>query len=310
MKRFRKLSSFVISAVLIGVLASYAPWAKVGHILSDFDLSTILILIGLSLLYYALKTLRFWYLLRALEIYKPLPIVAISYMSAQPVSLLPAGEVYRSYALQRYAGVPVKQSASQFTLQGVLEGGAMTLLMVVSALTLGTLRLAALALLVVFLVIVFCIQRGYLANAGRTLNKLPFVNLTEHAIEDFSQQNRAVLTRRWLPLLSGMSLLIEVVGSAIAYVSVVGIGGHINVFQAALLYIVPVIVGFLSLLPGGIGLSEQSAIGVLYLSGTPLALAVAATLIMRVTIVGLGVIYGLAASLIAHVLLARNELSH
>src|SRR5438270_580202 len=73
----------------------------------------------------------------------------------------------------------------------------------------------------------------------------------------------------------------------------------VNTRAAAFLYIIPVIVGFLSFLPGGVGLSEQSAVGVLLLSDATVAVAVAATLVMRIAIVALGFLYGLLAGFVA-----------
>lgn len=297
----RRYLPFVVSAVLIVVLVTYAPWAKVIKILADFDLGTMLLLVGLSLAYYALKTIRFWYLLQAMGIKEPFKLVAISYISAQPVSLLPAGEVYRSHELKRYLGIPIEDSLPQFTMQGVLEGGAIALLMTISALALGTLRLPAIILALTVLVCTIAISRGYVKNVTRLANRLPFIHFKEQDIQVFSKRHEAVLTWEWLPLLGGLSLLTELVGTAIAYVSVVGLNGHIGFYQAVLFYTVPIIVGFISLLPGGIGLSEQSAVGVLLLSKVSVAQAVTSTIVMRVTIVGLGVVYGCAGLLIGHI---------
>ena len=65
MNRLRRFVPVVISLVLLVILASYAPWDKIGGILADFDLGTVTILVSLSLAYYSLKTVRFWYLLKA-----------------------------------------------------------------------------------------------------------------------------------------------------------------------------------------------------------------------------------------------------
>jgi uncharacterized membrane protein YbhN (UPF0104 family) len=104
----------------------------------------------------------------------------------------------------------------------------------------------------------------------------------------------------------GLSVLTEIIGAAIAYTSIHGLGGHINVWQAGLMYVIPIIVGFISLLPGGIGLSEQSSVGVLLLSHVTTAVAVAGTLVMRATIVGLGVIYGVIALIIGQIRLRKQ----
>jgi len=208
-KRYlRRYIPLLVSIVLVIVLVGYAPWGQVGKILADFDLGSILLLIGLSLIYYALKTIRFWYLLQAMHIHQPLNVVAVSYISAQPVSLLPAGEIYRSHELRKHTGVPIEASLPQFTMQGILEGGAMALLMLISALALGTLRLPAIILAAFVLLLIIAISRGYVSNATRLANRLPFVNLTEKSIQRFSKRHKAVLTWHWLPFLFGLSLLI------------------------------------------------------------------------------------------------------
>jgi uncharacterized protein (TIRG00374 family) len=295
MKQFKKIAPFVISMVLLAILIGYAPWGEVGKILSDFDWTTIIILIVLSLAYYGLKAFRFWWLLIAMGIRKPFRLVALSYISAQPASLLPGGEVFRSHALEQHTGVPVKKSIPQFTMQGILEGAGLATVMLASALALHALRIPALILTFAVIIGLAGLTSGYLVPFLRLLNHLPYVDISEKSIYRFSESHKEVLNGKWLPPMYALSLLTEVIGAAIAYTSIHGLGGHINVWQAGLMYVIPVIVGFVSLLPGGFGLSEQSAIGVLLLSDVTTALAVAGTLIMRVTIVGLGVLYGVIA---------------
>jgi uncharacterized protein (TIRG00374 family) len=307
MKRVRRLLPFVVSLLLLGALASYAPWSDVIDVIGDFKPPAIIALIGLSALYYILKTIRFWYLLQAIGIYKPFGMVSLSYMSAQPVSLLPAGEVFRSHSLRRFTGVPVSKSIAQFTMQGLLEAASLGALMVVSALTLHVLRIPAIVLIVLVVGAIVAIQRGYLTSFIRGLNMLPLISINEKSVDRFNDQQREVVSKQWLPFLMLLSFAIELAGVAIAYISVTSVGGDINIYQAALLYVVPVIVGFITLLPGGFGASEQSAVGLLLLANIPLAHAVASTLIMRVSIVGLGFVYGVVAFVSGNLLFPKKS---
>lgn len=305
MKKLKKVLPFVVSLVLLAILASYAPWGDVAHILSDFDWTTILILVALSMAYYGLKAFRFWWLLIAMGIRKPFKLVALSYISAQPASLLPGGEVFRSHALEQHTGVPIKKSIAQFTMQGILEGAGLATVMLISALALHAVRIPALILTVAVIVGLVGLTK-YLVPFLHFLNRLPFVDVSEASIQHFNEKHKDVLNRRWFPPMYALSLLTEIIGTAIAYTSIHGLGGDINIWQAGLMYVIPIIVGFVSLLPGGFGLSEQSAIGVLLLSNVSTALAVAGTLIMRVTIVGLGVVYGVIALIISQVRLRQQ----
>lgn len=298
MKLLRKILPFVISIILLVILAGYAPWGQVGHILGDLDFTTVVLLLLLSLAYYGLKSWRFWYLLNAMEIKLPRTLVITSYMSAQPMSLLPAGEIFRSHALERYSGVPITDSLPQFTMQGLLEAIGMCIIAGISAASLQTLRIPFVLLAIFVLLSIYGIRKNRVETVTRWANRLPFVNLTEETIRDLNRRHAVVLSRKNLPFLIVLSVIIEIIGAAIAYVSVDGLGGHINVFQAALFYVIPVLIGFLSFLPGGIGASEHGAVGVLLLSDVTVGLAVAATLVMRTTIVLLGVMYGVIAEII------------
>lgn len=299
-KKFRKFVPLLISIALIVVLIGYAPWNDVGEILDDLTLTHLLTLFLLSVAYYALKTVRFWYLLKAMEIHQPFWVVSLSYISAQPVSLLPGGELYRSRELERHTGVPFKKSAAQFTMQGLLEGSAMVTLAIISALFLGTLRAPFICLGILIILGIVGIAKGGIVNAGRLLNKLPFLEVSDQELERFSKRHRAVLRWQWFLWLYGISIFVEIVGSAIAYFSVAAVGGHIGISQAVLAYVIPVIIGFVSLLPAGLGISEQSAIGIMLLSNIKIATAVAGTLLMRVTIVAMGLVYGGIALLLGH----------
>ncbi|HVV67259.1 MAG TPA: lysylphosphatidylglycerol synthase transmembrane domain-containing protein [Candidatus Saccharimonadales bacterium] len=291
-RQLRRFLPFVISIALIIVLIGYAPWNDVGDILDDLTFTYLLTLFLLSVAYYSLKTVRFWYLLKAMEIHQPFRVVALSYISAQPVSILPGGELYRSRELERHTGVPIKRSVAQFTMQGLLEGAAMATLAIISALFLGKLRIPFICLGILVILGIVAIYKGGIANAGRVLNKLPFVEVHDQTLEKLSHRHREVLRWRWFSLLYGISIVVEIVGSAIAYFSVAAVGGHIGIPQAVLAYVIPIIIGFVSLLPAGLGISEQSAIGIMLLSNIKIATAVAGTLLMRVSIVGTGLVYG------------------
>lgn len=293
--RFRRYLPLFISVALVVVLVAYTPWNDVGSIADDISLASILGLLGLSILYYGLKTLRFWYLLKAMDIHQPLSIVGLSYLSAQPVSLLPGGELYRSRTLERHTGVPMQRSVAQFTMQGVLEGSAMVTLAIISAIFLGKLRVPFICLGVVIVVGIVLINRNGVANLGKILNRVPFLEIEDDSLKHLNRHHKAVMRWQWFSWLYALSICIELVGSAVALLSVASLGGHISVAQAVLVYVIPVIVGFVSFLPAGLGISEQSAVGIMLLSSVSIATAVASTLLMRITIVGTGLAYGAAA---------------
>ena len=294
----KKVVPVLISLVLIGLIVSYAPWPAVYKALTKLSPAVILLLLAISTAHFFLKAVRFHFLLQAMGIREPFGMVFLSYMSAQPVSLLPGGEIYRTRTLEKLTGVPMKKSIPTFTTQGLLEGGTMAVLGLICALAIGTLRTPVLILTLLILVSIFLIESGYMMKLLPVLNKLPLVSISRQRIEEFTKSNQAIFTWRWMPILLALSFLVEALGAAVPYVAAKGLGDEISVFQAVLMYIVPVLVGFISLLPGGFGAAEQSAIGIMLLSGASIAIAVAVTLVMRVSLVVVGFIYGVIFQLI------------
>ncbi len=295
MHNFKKFAPFIVSIILISIIVHLAPWDKVIEAVSHMHPVTILLLLMLSVLYYAGKAIRFWYMLKVLKIIERPDVVSLVYMAAQPVSLLPAGEIFRAKAMETYRGVPMDRTIATFSSQGIFEGLGIGAVALVGAIALGYQRIPAIALLVIVVAGVLAIRRGYLTRLTKIINAIPFVEVSRAKLRKFSERNQLLLKGRPLKVLLSLSFAVELVGVAIAYFSVTGLGGHINIFQAALVYSLPVVVSFLSFLPGGFGASEQSAIGLLLLLHQDNGLAVAATLVMRVTIVLTGVIYGAIA---------------
>lgn len=295
MNWLQKILPIIISGFLILVIVGYAPWAEVGRILSQTQPEVIAGLFGLSLLYYASKVYRYWFMLRTLGIKQPLGAVTLTYLAAQPVTLLPAGELYRSEVLKTYRRVPISQSVPTFTAQGLFEGLGMAALGMLAAILLGIQRVPTLILLVLVIIGVLAIRAGLIDHVARPINALPFIHVSRSRLRGFSNRNKALFSGRAFFVLFGLSLVSELVGASIAYLSIVGLGGSIDLLQATLIYIIPVLVGFISLLPGGLGASEQSAIGLFVLMGVPTALAIAATLVMRTTLMGSGIIYSVIA---------------
>jgi uncharacterized protein (TIRG00374 family) len=292
----RKLLPFGVSLILVVMIVRLAPWDEVWRTLQNLQADTVLLLLMLSMLYYLTKIIRFWLMLKILKIKEPLGITAIVYLAAQPISLLPGGELYRAKALQTYRGVPMAKATPTFTAQGLFEGLAIAVAGLLSAIALDIEQVPVVILAVLVAMGIFGIRRGYLEPVLKFLNRhIPFLHVSSTRLRRFSRQNQDLLRSRQLLRLGTLSLATELIGAAIAYVSVVGVGGQIGPLEAVLLYIIPLVVAFVSLLPGGFGASEQSGIGLLLLLGQSGGVAVAATLVMRTAIVIMGLVYGALA---------------
>ncbi len=109
------------------------------------------------------------------------------------------------------------------------------------------------------------------------------------------------LVRRLTPFMH-LSLLLPTVGLGVLgwalegsafYILLAWLGAPISLWAAIAIFLVAVLSGALSGLPGGLGGTEASAIALLVLQGVPLETAILATLIIRVTTLWFAVLIGL-----------------
>jgi len=110
------------------------------------------------------------------------------------------------------------------------------------------------------------------------------LNLEEiiKGVQIFYSSVYAMIDRREKGLwIGGLTLLIWVLDIFRLYIVFLALGYHPNLATLLFASSVPVIVGFIPFLPGGLLLVEGSLVSVLTFSGVPLALAMAATVIER-----------------------------
>lgn len=295
-----------IGLIILFVIALLAPWEQIDDLLEEIPLTVFLSLFGLSVLYYAAKALRFWYILRLLNISADLKTVSLLYFSGQPFSMLPAGELYRTVLLKKHLGVSISKSSPSVTIQGLIEAIVLLALSLVGALLIGrnTLMVAAIGLLLITVVV--ALQRGWFGKTYSMIDKLPYVSISQHKFQTFIQSHREVLAPKSLFILVMFSLIPVLSGVGILYLASDAVGFHIGFIESMIGYSLPVILSGLSFLPGGLGVSEGGTIGILQLFGATAAGAIAITLLLRIFTLVAGLFFGVIAQLILH---ARRNLS-
>jgi uncharacterized protein (TIRG00374 family) len=293
----RHIPLFIGLLILLAILA-VAPWGQIVELLEKVPFETFLALTALSALYYASKAVRFWYILRFLDIHVPFWTTSLLYLSGQSVSLLPAGELYRTVLLKRYLGVDMGKSSPSVTIQGLVEAIVLLALSIAGAFIIGRNQFVVALVGLLLIALVVALRRGWFGMTYALLNKLPYVTINEKKFERFIQDHRDLLAPKPLAALLAFSLIPVFSGIGILYLSSRAIGFDITYVQSTIGYSLPVIMSGLSFLPGGLGVSEGGSIGMVQLFGASAAAAVTITLLVRIFTLVAGLIYGTIAQLI------------
>ena len=306
----------VVVLLAIAVAALVIAWGDAPAVLAALARFPVLLIVPVVLLTvwnYVLRWLRWNYYLRVLGVTGiSRGASALVFLSGFAMGLTPgkSGELTKSYWLRELAGpdrAPLTRTTPIVFAERLVDGIAMLLLAASGLITFrfgaaALVGVAALACLAVALIQARPLVHGLL---GRLRARAPTTRAAQ-VLETVYDSARELLTWPRLGLAVGIGVL-SWGGECLAlYLIVLGLGAPPSLTllnQATFALAAGSLVGSASLLPGGIGAAEGTVAGVLDLvAGQPRDVAAAATLLIRVCTLWLGVALG-AASLL---LLARR----
>ena len=290
-------------AVVIGIgLASDVR--AVGRDLLTFQWGLLPAILGFTAFNYLLRWLKWAYYLRRLhcdervgQLDSGLIFIAGMVMAVTPGKL---GEVFKAYLLRRVNGTPVTRSAPIILAERLTDGLAMLLLMALG-LTLYPPARPVFALLVVgtFIGILVLQYRGLSLAIIANLARLPFGSKLAPRLLSIYESTRELLAWRVLlvsTLISVVSWGSECVAFYYVLVGVGSAGTPLLLLQATFIFAASTLFGLVSFLPGGLGVSEVSSVGLLIaLARATTAGATTATILIRFCTLWFGVLLGLLA---------------
>jgi glycosyltransferase 2 family protein len=291
----------LIAAVLVLAAVSVASDVRqVGDRLAGFTWWALAAALGLALVNYALRFLRWHLLLRARQIQVPAGDSALVFIAGFSLAITPGkvGELVKSYLLRSLHAVPVARSAPVVIAERIADLLALLVLSVIGVALYGVaveLVVAAGALVGLGLMVLawpaLLRRLGELATRPRRLHR--FRPRVAELIEGLTALSRPAA----LSGSTGLSLvawLAECVGFALIVDAFPGT--EVPFGLAVLIYAATTIAGAVSFLPGGLGVTEGAMTLLLVQGahGVDLATAAAATILTRMATlwfaVGLGVI--------------------
>lgn len=299
-QRIRTLTLIItLTALVYAGLLLYGDAGEVVRGLRQMPAAAVWAL-GVSLASFALRGVRWQLYLGAMRIDVPWTDSALVFTTGLAMSITPGkvGEVLKSLMLKERHDVPVVQSGPIVICERLMDLGAILLIGITSLLWPRNPALAA-ALASLFVACFFAFGRlrrpalvaigllGALPVLGRFRDKL----LTAHAS----------LHELWTFGSFAPALALSVAAWGVQALSVAifahGLGeGGLSVPEALIAYFAPLLAGTLALLPGGLGLTEASMVGVLrMLSGMSTSSAATITILTRLVTFWLAVVLGMVA---------------
>jgi glycosyltransferase 2 family protein len=306
---FKNLQKKILTALGLGllimlILTLVSDVQSVGTAFSRFEWAAVPAILGLTLLNYLLRWLKWDYYLRRLGMGDGVSYgdSGLLFTAGMVMAVTPGkvGEVFKSYLLRRINGTPVSASAPIVLAERLTDGLGMLLLMALGLTFYPPAIPAFIALVVLSAAGVVVLQIRPLFQAMvQWVARWPVGARLAPKLETVYESTHQLLA--WRVLL--VSTLISVVSwgfecVAFYYVmTALGVTGTwLLLLQATFIFAASTLFGLVSFLPGGLGTSEASSAGLLIvLVGVSSSVATAATIIIRFCTLWFGVTLGVIA---------------
>ncbi len=303
--RTKILFSLVLGLVVIAGISFYADLPRLFQALRLFPWALLPAILGLTLLNYGLRFVKWDYYLHCLDLRVPRAVSVRIFVAGLSMAITPGkvGELLKSYLIKRYNGTPISRTAPVIMAERLTDGLAMLFLAAGGLALYGIGWQGLLGILLAAMVLIGVIQ--YRPLALKLLEwgeRLPVVHRFAQGLHDFYESAYVLL--RWRPLLLAIGIgLVSWSGECIAfYLVLVGLGlpGTLTLLvQAAFILASSTLIGSVTGLPGGLGSADLSLLGLIVALVTPnMTIAGAATLLIRFCTLWFGVSIGVVGLLI------------
>ena len=297
-----KFAPLTIGVLILAIGATFVPWDDTIPYLYKISPLTYALLLAIGVAYYLVRALRYVYMLKQLGISKPATDIITAYFEAQPLSILPGGEAFRTVTLKDRVNVPFAKSIPVVFLQSFTENIGLVTLALISALFVNRyVALVAAVLLAYFVILVLVRARRTAKHSHKWINRIPFITITLQKVRSFITHNRTLLSGRSFVVLIATSFISTLLAVSAVYLIAASFGVNLTFPESVLAFTIPMIVQNMTFLPGGFGANEQSSVGVLLLIGLTVPAAVALTIIIRAITQILGIIIGLVFIAVAKI---------
>jgi uncharacterized protein (TIRG00374 family) len=313
-----RLKRNLILALALGVavylvLAVVSGFGSLTAALDDFNFALVPAILGLVLLSYAGRFLRWLYYLKILKVSVPLLTNAAIFAAGLSMTISPGklGEVLKSVFVRQASGAPVARTAPAVVAERATDGtgmvawgflgafalglgpGTMVLFLAVAALGIAVLRSKRLSLL-----------------AERALLKLPLLDRLAPHLGDFHASSNELLSSRPLVVGTLISFLSWGLECLAVYLCAVGLGTDMSFLLVVFVFAVSSLIGVLSMLPGGIGAVEAGLYGqFVTVAGLPAGLAAALTVMIRLATLWFATVVGIVGLFVVRAILGNASVT-
>lgn len=300
-------TGFIIIYVLFVMFSDVAILAEK---FQSMNLTYVIIGIGVVFFSVFLKGLRWFMMLKHLDITIELKSSMMIYFSGTAFGLTPVtlGEVMKSHYLKRLVHTPISTSAPTILIERFYDLFAILLLSFFALFVIGTYNdfifigfaFLAFSLFLIYQKKIFLkllIKTKPIPILGKISEKLiPIVDVVFTLTKP-----KSMITN--LPI----SIIAWLIESTVLYFILLAFDIDLSIITSSFIFVASTLLGSISFLPGGIGATEGGLLGLLYLENISYTDALGPVLMIRIIVLWMTIIFGLIINRITENTILKNK---
>ncbi len=292
----------VIAIALYTILVLHSDIQKVVAAADSIKLIWIPLFLLLPLFNYFVRFIKWQYFLHRINVTVPISESLLIFIAGFSMTVSPGkmGELLKCSLLKKRWGIPIEKTSPVVVAERLTDLISMVLLALLGALLVRS-RLALPAALAgaffVALAMFILMNRRAWNLFSRVAGKVPFLEKRKHLFEDFRDASMKLLDAKSLAISVPIGMVSWGIEAFVLCIVAASMGYSLPAGVALLSHSAGSVAGAISMIPGGLGLTELTIEGILgdYLPG---AAATVTTLLMRFATLWFSVILGLGAFMI------------
>jgi uncharacterized protein (TIRG00374 family) len=290
--------SLGIAGLIYLAFTIYADYRQVVFAFSKFNWLYIPLILFFSFMNYIVRFSKWHYYLRLLKV-KITTIDSFAiFMSGLIMSVTPGkmGELLKAYLVKQVAGKPISKTAPIIFAERITDFVSLVILGLIGAYIFNYGRTIVMIVGLFFLLVIFIISRKSLAlSIIKQLEKISFFKKHLSKIHGAYESSYILLKVKPIILMTAVSLVSWFFECLGYYIVLINFGIKVSLMWTSFSYAFATIVGAISMLPGGLGVTEGSLTFLLIQRGISKDIAVASTFIIRVATLWFAVLVGVFA---------------
>lgn len=301
----------ILAGIIYLGFSVYADFEKLVISFSNFNFVYLPLILLLSVFNYIFRFYKWNYYLRIIKVELSIKDSVIVFLSGFLMSITPGkfGEIFKSYLIKKINGTSISKTAPVVLAERITDFLSLAVLALVGSYFFNYgFIISLLMTLALTLIIILITNRNLFDNFLRFTSKINFLKEKSSKFKELYESTESLLKLKpliYALIVSIISWGFECIGY---YIVILNFTDNVSLYWSAFSYSFSTIVGAISMLPGGLVVTEGSMLIMLNNIGLKLSDSTATTFIIRTATLWFAVVIGIFAFMIFSYRFGKVEL--